>query len=206
MATQKAIETVPDHEPFSARKILERLHAADLVIETIPGEQWVLSCYRHKVFLVDIYVLNGRVPGKVVPTWQCGRLCELLLKILLAGRKIQTRNHVEAQENIVNVADARMKKKFDSHEEKVMAKLQTHDILFHLAPDSQWVLTHTYFGRDMQGSLLFRLADKQKMGTPYPCIFKAKNLEDVLIELLCQKISWREHEPSGKIIVFRERG
>lgn len=193
-------------DALTAHSVIQRLITTrdTLRIHTIPGEEWHLSCYRHKTLLVDVYVLAGTIAGKRPQRWECGRLCELLIKLLRYGRKCQYVSHVADSENRVKAIAGAGTRLADTLEEDALLRLQTGDMFFY-ATGEEWRLTNTWFGTgSLTHSLMFHLAKEDTLGTPeaQKHMYKGIKLEHVLLDFLLQKAEFSETtEP--KILTFK---
>jgi hypothetical protein len=196
----------PEPEWFHPYQVIERLHTADLIIRTIPGEEWTLSCAMHKTFLVDIYTLSGRITGtKKVQSWQCGRLSELLLRLLWYGRKVQYVSYQPQAEGNVSTYTRTHGRIAETLEEEAMIRLRGGDLVFCAIPEQRWRLTDSYFGHSLSSiPHVFYLAEEKTIGTDEMHRFKGVNLGHVLLEFICQQTEWIERKPS-KIVEFKAR-
>lgn len=194
----------PVVEGFSAYQTIERFRTADLIIRTIPGEEWTLSCERHKTLLVDIYTLSGRRCGaKKSVSYQCGLLGENLLRLMCHNRKVQYHHHTEIegeQGNIKKYLPAQ--RPSDTLEEYMMVGLRGGDIIFRLIPDKCWRLTNTNFKGGVSYGM-FYLADEETLGTPELRMFRGLKIEDVLLEFLCQDSTFVEKQVQSKVLEFK---
>jgi hypothetical protein len=195
-------------EDFNYYKIVQRLETTNLVIQTIPDEEWSLSCTLHKTLLVNIYSISGKIVGtKRTVTFHCGRLSEILLKLLWYGRKVQYHSHLPRPEaaNISSYTRTHTRLA-DTIEADTMIRLREGDIVFRLIPNEYWRLTNTEFGRCIGTSFnLFYLAEEQSLSTPSSRIYKSTKLEHVLLEFLCQKSTFVDHSTKSHILEFKLR-
>lgn len=193
-------------EGFNFYEIIRHLKTADLIIHTIPDEEWTLSCYEHRTLLVDVYTLTGTITGTKTPTmYECGRLSEILVKFLRNKRKVQYHSHTPKDGNVANIMKKAMPTK--TIEEDTMRRLQGGDIIFRLIPGEYWRLTNTCFG---QGSSLasdstriFYLAEESTFGTDHVRRYTGLSIEDVLLEFLCQKSTFVEHQAKSNVLEFK---
>ena len=190
-------------EGFNAFQTIKHLSTADLIIHTIPGEEWTLSMYRHKTLLVDVYVLSGTIAGaKRASHWECGRLCELLIKLLRTGRNASYRLHNHEDEDGVEILNVKRQNYADTLEEDALQRLRGGDILFNeIIPNEIWRLSATCFGRMTfyDATPMFYLAEAHTLGTPDLRMFKSGSLEHVLLQFLCQQSEFVEHAVSNVV-------
>lgn len=199
MATKKQ----PLVEGFNPYQTIERLHTANLVIHTIPGEEWTLSCERHKTLLVDVYTLLGWRKGARKPvTYQCGLLGENLLRLMCHNRKVQYHHHTQPEDEKGNIRTyLPVQRPSDTLEEYIMIGLRGGDIIFRLIPEKCWRLTNTSFrGGTPWG--IFYFADEETLGTPELRMFRGSKLEHVLLEFLCQDAEFVEKQVQSKVLTF----
>jgi hypothetical protein len=201
MATKK--QPQPAYEGFNPFATIERLRTANLIIRTIPGEEWVLSCERHKNLLVDIYTLTGQERGARKPiSYQCGRLGENFLRMMRYNRKaefIRHDPHSKEESNVTAYTKPRMLA--DTFEEDVLIRLRDGDIVFKLIPGKRWRLTNTYFSGEMSMGV-FYFADEETIGCPDLHIYKGRNLDYVLLEFFCQRSEFVEKQLQSKVLTF----
>lgn len=191
-------------DALTAHGVIHRITTSrdTLRIHTIPGEEWHLSCYRHKTLLVDVYTLAGTIAGKRPQRWECGRLCELLIKLLRYGRKAQYISHLPIDNSISSMT---RRSPDDTLEEDAVRRLKVGDIVFH-ATGEPWRLTGTYFGKGTHliHSLMYHIVKEDTLGTPkaHEHMYKCIRLENVLLDFLLQKAEFIETaEP--KILTFK---
>ena len=202
--------TIPQKhfDQFNYYEVIRRLETANLIVHTIPDEEWTLSCEVHKTLLVNVYTLSGKIAGtKRTITFRCGRLCEILLKLLWYRRKVQYHSHSPHPEaknvSVYTQTHSRLAKTIEAD---TTIRLREGDIIFRLIPGEYWRLTNTSFGRCTATSFdLFYLAEEQTIGTPTPRIYKSTRLEHVLLEFLCQGSLFIDHSISSKVLEFKSR-
>ena len=194
-------------ESFNPYDTIQRLQHSNLVINTIPDEQWVLSVARHKTLLVDVYTLSGTIAHlKRRVTYRSGLLSEVLLRLLRTERRVQRVNFAEKcdEDNIVSLGN-RKGKIAETLEEDINVRLQNGDIVFRVIPDEYWRLTNSHFGNYLHTPRhMYYLADEKTLGTPNLKCYRSSKLDHVLLEFLCQKSEFVEHETS-KVIAFKQR-
>jgi hypothetical protein len=196
-------------EGFNFYETIRHLKTADLIIHTIPNEEWTLSCYEHRTLLVDVYVLTGKITGTKSPTmYECGRLSELLIKFLRYRRRTQYHSHTPDDGNIANLSGKAMPTK--TVEEDTMRRLLGGDLVFRLIPNEYWRLTNTSFGQTFAtGSYLppdshiFYLAEESTFGTANVRRFTSTKLDHILLEFLCQKSTFVEHQATSNVLEFK---
>ncbi len=191
---------------FNHYEFIRHLKMANLVIHTIPGEEWTLSCVRHKTLLVDIYTVTGCPAGmRGQVTFRCGRLCEILLKLLYYKHRVQYQAHEPAPEGAnVGLYLSTNRRLADTLEEDFLIRLRSGDLIFCLIPGERWRLTTTCFGRVRHLHFdFFRLAEEGTLGTKHARMFTGNHLEHVLLEFLCQDATFVGLPlPAQKIIPF----
>ncbi len=190
-------------EGFNAFQAIKHLNTADLIIHTIPGEQWILSMYRHGTLLVDVYTLSGTVTGaRKSSRWECGRLCELLIKLLRTGRNARYRLHNHEDDDGVVLLNATRHNYADTLEDDALQRLRGGDILFNeIIPGEVWRLSSTCFGKMTfyDATSMFYLAEANTLGTHDLRMFKSGSLEHVLLQFLCQKSEFTERVASNVV-------
>lgn len=203
MSTSKRQLTTPTTiDPY---EVMARLHTSTLLIQSIPGEEWALSCALHTTLLVDVYSLSGRIAGeRKTRVYRCGRLAELLLRMLWNDRRVQYHSH-RPEEDAGNVTvyagvHGRLGKTL---EEEAIIRLRDGDLIFLAIPGESWRLTHTSFGR-MSAGVLFYLAEESTLGTPQARYFSHTKLYYLLLSFLCQKHSWEDKQPTNTILPFKK--
>jgi hypothetical protein len=190
--------------PLSAIEILRQLKTNSLLIHTIPGEEWLLSCTRHKTLLVDVYSLSGTIARRK-QTYTCGRISEIILKLLRTGRKAQyvSHNKQPTDSNVRTLIRTGIRQA-ETLEEDAMMRLASGDMIFY-ATGEAWRLTNTWFGTDISlHSLMFHFAKEDTRGTPDLRIYKSTKLEYVLLDFLCQDAEFVEAR-EAKILTFSQR-
>jgi hypothetical protein len=189
--------------------IMERLHTDTLRVQTIPGEQWALSCARHPELLVDVYTLTGKATGaRKTHTYRSGLLTQVLLSMLWIDlswteRHVQFHSHRDDEDegNVIHYA-GRNARLGTTLEEETIIRLRDGDLIFHAIPGESWRLTHTSFGR-MSAGVLFYLAEESTLGTPQARYYSHTRLYYLLLAFLCQKHSWEEKQQTNAILPFR---
>ena len=190
------------HEGCNAYNVLKRLKTADLIIHTIPGEEWTLSCHRHKQLLVDVYTLTGVIAGtKKAQCYQSGLLSEVLIRLLRKGRRVgYLRHEASTEPNITDLGSKRHTKDSETLEEAMILNLKSGDIFFECIPSERWRLTSTSFGKTTDHIPFFHLAE---MSTPNIRMFKDSNLSNILLQFLCKDSTFRERSEPTKILFFK---
>lgn len=189
----------------SPLEALRRLKTSNLIIHTIPGEEWTLSVARHPVLLVDIYTLIGTIAGtKKVQTYRCGRLCEILIRLLRYGRKVQYHSHTPKpeEENVLAMTLYNRSMVSETLEENAMRRLRGGDIIFNIIPGESWRLTNTWFGTSLaaEPATMFHFAEESTLGTPNPWMFKGLDLEHTLLAFLLQHADFVERQTQPRIV------
>lgn len=189
-------------DALTAHNVIQRLKTSTLLIRAIPGEEWSLACYRHKTLLVDVYTLTGTIAGKRPQRWECGRLCELLIKLLRYGRKCQYISHIPKDEHVSSI---NRRSPDDTLEEDAVRRLRSGDMVLH-ATGEAWRLTGTWFGTgvSIHPPLMYHIAKESMLGTPEATqhMHKGTILEWVLLDFLLQKAEFVE-TPEAKVLAFR---
>lgn len=198
-----ATKNQPTIEGFDAYQTIKRLRSANLVIHTIPGEEWILSCERHKTLLVDVYTLAGRERGARKPiSYQCGRLGENFLRMMYYNRKVGIVLHNPSSREEANItAYATPRMSADTFEEDTLIRLRSGDIIFKLIPGKRWRLTNTYFCGDPSMGV-FYFADEETIGCSDLHMYKGSNLDHVLLEFMCQRSEFVEKPSKSKVLTF----
>lgn len=201
MKQHKAIEV-----SFNPYEVMHHLKTANLIIDTIPGEQWTLSAARHKQLLVDVYSLSGRIASmKRNVTFTSGLLSQVLLKLLRTARKAAYRSFLDRDENVSAFATNRGYIG-ETLEEDITFRLQSGDVIFGLIEGESWRLTSTWFGHSLNnsGPPLYKLAEESTLGTPDIRLYQGSNLTHVLLEFLCQKSHFVE-QGEQKVLQFARK-
>lgn len=188
---------------------LRRLNVSNLLIRTIPGEEWTLSVARHNTLLVPVYSLTGIIAGTNKPqAYRCDRLAEILLQLMRYGRNAQYQSHTPkvAEQNVIPFMRSK-RLGAETLEEHTLRLLRGGDIIFNLIPGESWCLTRTCFGlgsRDAEPSL-FHLAEEKALGTTNVRLFKGLHLEEVLLDFLLQQAVCVERNVEPRIMVLTPR-
>lgn len=190
--------------------IIKQLRHAPLKIHTIPGEEWTLSCRTHETLLVEVYSLSGHIHGTIPVTYHCGRLCEVLLKLLYSKREVTYTCHIEKPEesNVIIPHISQVQEK--TYEGHVRSRLYRGDIFFHCIPGERWRLSTNDFGlcSNSLGTVTesFRIAEQSTFGTPSIRMFRGIRLEYVLLDFLLQDVTFADEYKPTNVLEFRQRG